>query len=140
MHDVDATCGGGRHSISDDQDRFVGRIVEHLHLEPIEWIVEVGYGLDDPFADVELVVDRQLDRDKRQFMFGEQRGRRRGPTECTSTPYSEREHDQVQTENEQQQRGDDVHHCDHNQQESRKHEQLPLTRPLCRATRPWSWQ
>ena len=46
--------------------RLVGRVVEHLDLEPLARVVDRADGVDQPVDDVHLVVDRQLDRDDRQ--------------------------------------------------------------------------
>ena len=41
---------------------LVGRIVQDLYLQQVAGIVELAGGPDEPLRDVELVIDRQLDR------------------------------------------------------------------------------
>jgi hypothetical protein len=53
---------------SRDPRSLVGGIIQHLDLQPLSGIVELGYGVNQSFQDVELIVDRQLHRNDRPFL------------------------------------------------------------------------
>ena len=55
----------------------VGRIVEHLDLQKVLGILDLGDFVDQPLDHVALVVNRQLDGDRRQLIEMPM-GRRRG--------------------------------------------------------------
>ena len=48
-----------------DAARLVGRIVQHLNLEQLARVVDARDRLDQPVRHVHLVVERQLDGDRR---------------------------------------------------------------------------
>ena len=54
---------GGGHFAS-----VVGGIVEHLNLQKLPRIIELADRLEQALNDVNLIVDRQLDRDLRQLL------------------------------------------------------------------------
>ena len=49
----------------DQEPRLVGRIVQHLDLEPIARPIERAAGIDQTLDDVQLIEDRKLNRDTR---------------------------------------------------------------------------
>ncbi len=58
-----------------DVGRLVGRIVEHLDFQQLARVIHLADRVDQTVRHVHLVVNRQLDRDPRQF--GERRRRQR---------------------------------------------------------------
>jgi hypothetical protein len=64
--DVDPVRGEAAHGELRDVRRFVGRVVQHLDLEPVTRILDAAHGLDQPVDHVHLVVERQLNRHQRQ--------------------------------------------------------------------------
>ena len=54
---------------------LVGRIVEHLDLEPVARVVDATDGVDQAIGDVHLVVQRQLDGDDRRRIERDGRNR-----------------------------------------------------------------
>ena len=49
-----------------DTARFVGGVVQHLNLEQLARILQPADGVDQPIRHVHLVVDRELNRDRRE--------------------------------------------------------------------------
>ncbi len=47
---------------------FVGGVVEHLHVDQVLRVVELGNGFQEPLDDVEFVKDGQLNGDARQLV------------------------------------------------------------------------
>src|SRR4029077_1555304 len=47
---------------------LIRRIVKHLNLEKLLWIIEFAHGTDQPLGDVDFIENRQLDRHLRQFL------------------------------------------------------------------------
>ena len=64
--DVDALGGESADGDLGDAARLVGRVVEHLNLEPVARIIEAADRVDQPIGDIHLVVDRQLNSDDRK--------------------------------------------------------------------------
>ena len=64
--DVHAARGVAAHGLLGHAARLVGRVVQDLDLEELARILDLADGVDQPIGDVHLVVDRQLDRDRRQ--------------------------------------------------------------------------
>ena len=84
--DVDALRGEAAHGQLGDFPGFVGRIVEHLNFEQIPRILDPADRLDQPFDDIHFVVQRKLDRDRRQRLEVTRAGPGAGPcASCTST-------------------------------------------------------
>ncbi len=48
-----------------DLPRFVDRVIQHLNLEQLAWVVELAYRIDQPIHNVHLIEDRKLDGDRR---------------------------------------------------------------------------
>ena len=63
--DVEAFLALALDQRGDQLDGLVGRVVEHLDLQPVARIVDTAHGLDQPLRDVLFVEDRQLDGDDR---------------------------------------------------------------------------
>ena len=53
------------HGLLGHAPRLVGRVVQDLDLEQLARIIDLADGVDQPIRDVHLVVDRELDRDRR---------------------------------------------------------------------------
>jgi hypothetical protein len=64
--DVEALGGEAAHGQLGDLPRLVGRIVEHLNLEPVLRVVQRADRLDQPVDDVHLVEDGELNRNDGQ--------------------------------------------------------------------------
>ena len=63
--DVDALVAPRRDELGHDRGRLVGRVVEDLDLEAIGGVVHPRHVVDQPVRHVDLVVDRELDGDRR---------------------------------------------------------------------------
>ena len=59
-----------------DCRRGVGRVVEHLDLEAVAWVIDARRRVDQALRDEHLVEHGQLDRDDGQVRFVEARSRR----------------------------------------------------------------
>ncbi len=66
IRDVDSLGGKASDGQLRDFPGLVDRIVEHLNFEQIPWILNPADRLDQPFDDIHLVVQRELDGDRRQ--------------------------------------------------------------------------
>ena len=63
--DVVPGGAGTLHGLQSDPLRFVRGIVQHLDLQAIARILDAAYRFDEPFDDVHLVENRELDGDPR---------------------------------------------------------------------------
>ncbi len=75
VRDVDPLRRVAAHRALRDARRLVGGVVQHLDLEQLARIIDLADRVDQPVRDVHLVVDRQLDGDRRQLR--ERRARHR---------------------------------------------------------------
>jgi hypothetical protein len=66
VRDVQAARGVAPDRLLGNPLRLVRGIVEDLDFEQVARIVELAYRVDEPVGDVHLVVDRKLDRHRRQ--------------------------------------------------------------------------
>ena len=73
--DVDALRRIAPHGLFGHAPRFVGRIVEDLDLEQLARILQSTDGVDETIRHVHLVVDRELDRDRRELVHRSRRDR-----------------------------------------------------------------
>ena len=65
VDDGHALRGEAVHAIAGDLLRFIGGIVEHLHVEKLARIVEARNGFDEPLDHIALVENGELNRDAR---------------------------------------------------------------------------
>ena len=73
--DVDALRGKAADRQLRDLPGLVGRIVQHLDFEQLARILDPAHRLDQPVDDVHLVVERELDGDRRQRVEATRRHR-----------------------------------------------------------------
>ncbi|MEJ2208130.1 MAG: hypothetical protein P8129_03735 [Anaerolineae bacterium] len=73
--DVEPTGPVVGHRGTGDARRLVAGVIQDLHLEQVAWIVEACDGVDQALDDVQLVVQGQLDRDRRPGKGLGRRGR-----------------------------------------------------------------
>ena len=60
---------------SGDRPRFIRRIIQHLDLQTISWIIEFADRFQQTLDDIDFVEERQLDSHHRQFRkMGERLG------------------------------------------------------------------
>jgi len=63
VDDLEALPPQAIHGVRDELARLVGRVVEHLHLEPVARVVEGRDGVQEAPGGVFFVIDRQLEGD-----------------------------------------------------------------------------
>ena len=61
---------------SDNTRGFIGRVIQHLNLKELFWIIQPRYRIEQSANHIHLVIHRQLNSYRRKFFLGWLKGKR----------------------------------------------------------------